>query len=81
MDVGIAEAKDRLSELVDRVERGEPVTITRHGKPVANITPVRTRPTRAELERLFREVEEDKKGYPPISRDDIVEAIRSGRRM
>ena len=39
MDVSIAEAKNRLPELVRAVESGEEVVITRHGKPVAQITP------------------------------------------
>jgi prevent-host-death family protein len=39
MDVSIAEAKNRLSELIRAVEGGENVVITRHGKPVAQITP------------------------------------------
>ena len=33
--VGAYEAKTRLSELLDRVEHGDTVTITRHGVPVA----------------------------------------------
>ena len=39
MDVSIAEAKNRLPELIRAVENGEKVVITRHGKPVAQITP------------------------------------------
>ena len=39
MDVSIAEAKNRLPELIRAVEQGEQVVITRHGKPVAQITP------------------------------------------
>ena len=39
MDVSIAQAKNRLPELVRAVERGEKVVITRHGKPVAQIAP------------------------------------------
>jgi prevent-host-death family protein len=39
MDVGIAEAKNRLPELIRAVENGERVVITRHGKPVAQIVP------------------------------------------
>ena len=34
-EVSVAEAKAHLSELLDRVERGEEVVITRRGKPVA----------------------------------------------
>jgi prevent-host-death family protein len=39
MEVSIAEAKNRLPELIRAVEEGEQVIITRHGKPVAQITP------------------------------------------
>lgn len=39
MDVSIADAKNRLTQLVRAVERGEPVVITRHGKPVAQLAP------------------------------------------
>jgi prevent-host-death family protein len=39
MDVSIADAKNRLPELIRAVEAGEKVVITRHGKPVAQITP------------------------------------------
>jgi prevent-host-death family protein len=38
MDVSIAEAKNRLPELIRAVENGEQVIITRHGKPVAQIS-------------------------------------------
>jgi prevent-host-death family protein len=39
MDVSVAEAKNRLPELIRAVEGGEQVVITRHGKPVAQIAP------------------------------------------
>jgi len=39
MDVSIAEAKNRLPELIRAVENGEKVVITRHGKPVAQLAP------------------------------------------
>jgi len=35
--VSLAEAKAHLSELLDKVELGEEVIITRHGKPVAHL--------------------------------------------
>jgi prevent-host-death family protein len=41
-EVGAFEAKTHLSALLDRVERGEEVTITRHGRPVARLVPART---------------------------------------
>lgn len=36
--VGAHDAKARLSELLDRVERGEEVVITRYGRPVAKLS-------------------------------------------
>jgi prevent-host-death family protein len=39
-EIGAFEAKNKLSELLDRAERGEEVTITRRGKPVAKLVPV-----------------------------------------
>ncbi|MCY3731987.1 MAG: type II toxin-antitoxin system prevent-host-death family antitoxin [Rhodospirillaceae bacterium] len=38
--VNLAQAKARLSELLDKVEAGHEVVITRRGKPVAHLSPV-----------------------------------------
>jgi prevent-host-death family protein len=38
--VGAFQAKTQLSQLLDQVEKGEVVTITRHGRPVAVLAPV-----------------------------------------
>ena len=38
-EVGAFEAKNRLGALLDRVERGEEIVITRRGKPVAKLVP------------------------------------------
>ncbi len=40
MDVGTKELRNRLSEILDRVERGERVIVHRHGKPAAALTAV-----------------------------------------
>jgi prevent-host-death family protein len=37
LTVNLAHAKAHLSELLDKVEAGEEVVITRHGKPVAHL--------------------------------------------
>jgi prevent-host-death family protein len=37
--VGAFEAKTHFSSLLDEVEKGEQVTITKHGRPVAKIIP------------------------------------------
>ena len=38
--IGVFEAKMHFSELLDRVSRGERITITRHGVPTALLVPV-----------------------------------------
>jgi prevent-host-death family protein len=38
MDVGIRELKAKLSEVLDRAERGEIVTVTDRGRPKVLIT-------------------------------------------
>ena len=38
--IGSYEAKTHLPRLLERVERGETFTITRHGRPVAILAPV-----------------------------------------
>ena len=39
-NIGAYEAKTHLPRLLDRVARGESVTITRHGRPVARLVPM-----------------------------------------
>ena len=38
--IGAFEAKNKLSELLDRAEAGEEVVITRRGRPVAKLVPI-----------------------------------------
>jgi prevent-host-death family protein len=35
----VAEAKNKLTQLIQAVERGEQVTIARHGQPIVDIVP------------------------------------------
>ena len=43
MNVSVHDAKTQLSKLLDLVEDGEHVVIERHGRPVAQLVPVRRR--------------------------------------
>jgi len=44
MELSVAEAKNRFSELLRAVEDGEEIVITRHGKPIAQVVrPLRRR--------------------------------------
>lgn len=40
----VAEAKNKLSELINRALEGEDIVITRHGLPIVELRPVSTSP-------------------------------------
>jgi prevent-host-death family protein len=48
----VVEAKNQLSELIDRSIKGEDVVITRHGRPVAELKPVGPAPRSVTAEDL-----------------------------
>lgn len=50
MNIGTAEAKNRFTELLRIVESGEPVVITRHGRPVAQLTPPPVEPRKVRFD-------------------------------
>ena len=56
--VGAFDAKTHFSQLLQRVERGEEITITRRGKVVARLVPATTRPNRDAALATFRRLRE-----------------------
>lgn len=56
----LAEAKNRLSELIARAESGEEVRVTRRGRPVARLVPVAeitTESRQTRVAEVFRQLE------------------------
>ena len=53
-EFGMHEAKTRLSQLVERALTGEEIVITRRGKPVVKLEPVRQKVPFSELNGIFR---------------------------
>ena len=49
--IGITEAKKHLSQLIDRVAKGEPFTIAKAGKPLVKVVPLDAPPA-GEIKRL-----------------------------
>ena len=80
--VGAFEAKTKLAELLDKVEAGESVTITRRGKEVARLVAVRSIDEQARLQALIEEIKRTRvgkdRGAKPGS--TIPELIKAGRR-
>lgn len=77
-EVGAYEAKTHLPALLRRVERGERITITRHGVAVAELVPPGSRTaigTSAAIEELRRFGDGRSLG-PELSLRDLIDAGR-----
>lgn len=59
--VGAYEAKTQFSALLEKVEAGEDVVITRHGKPVARLVKAETA-SREEIDAAIARLKELRKG-------------------
>ena len=74
------EAKQKLSELVERAGRGERIGITKRGKLTAEIGPAR--PERAEqidLRQVFAEIEKIRKRSKKVPGLTVKSLIEEGR--
>ncbi len=74
-----SEAKAHLPALLDEVERGEALVITRHGKPIARIIP-EPDGRKEKIDRVIAEIEEFRKTMPRISLTEILSARREGHK-
>jgi prevent-host-death family protein len=78
VEVGAFEAKTHLSNLLDQVERGETVVITRHGKPVARLVPM-TGSSMDDRRRAIAQLKELRKGQT-LGGLAVRELVDHGRR-
>lgn len=81
-EVGILDARNNLSALVERVEKGDEVIITRHGKPVVKLTAIDADEERAKRREAIRQIREMRQSISPNALDgtSIKELINEGRR-
>ena len=70
LTVNLAHAKAHLSELLDKVQSGEEIVITRHGKPVARLNSV-SRPKRP-LAEILDELAAFRATLPPWGKDSAT---------
>ncbi len=73
-----SEAKTHFLRLLDEVERGETVIITRHGKPVARVVPEIAIDS-ARKARAAASILEIRKRTKPVSLQEILAARDEGR--
>jgi len=78
--VGLAEAKNKLSELIDRVAQGEEITITRHDHAIARLVPA-GRPSREEARRAVEALHALRARNPIVcTTEEILAMKNAGRR-
>lgn len=74
MEIGAYEAKTTLGSLLERARRGETITITKHGVPVARLVPPGARPARTtDAVAAFDELRAQVRPGPPSIREMIDE--------
>ena len=85
-EIGAFEAKNTLGTLLDRVERGEEIVITRHGKPVARLVPnvgnTDQNQVRASFEKMrerARQLAKENPGRPAFDWEEIKKLRDEGR--
>ena len=81
--VGAYEARTHLPHLLARVEHGETITITRHGKLVARLVPVGPTARRPEIAEVIEAMCAFQEQEAPILGNDLAirDLINEGRRF
>jgi len=76
--VGLFEAKQKLSELVERARDGEKIGITRRGELAAVLVPVPATP-KGILKDIFKDIEKIRERAKPGRRLNVKDLIEDGR--
>jgi prevent-host-death family protein len=78
-EIQASDAKARLPQLLDDVERGETPIITRHGRAIARIVPEANR-RQEEVDRAVASIRELRKRTVKVSLEEILSARQEGRK-
>ena len=78
--VGAFEAKARLAQLLDDVERGETIEITRHGLPVARLVPPVRQPI-STVDATIAQIRQLRHTVEPLTQQEIRAMRDQGRRF
>ncbi len=79
-EIGAFEAKNTLGSLLDQVEQGEEITITRRGKPVARLVAADAVTTREQALATLEEMKSLRKGVT-LGGASLRDLIDEGRRF
>jgi prevent-host-death family protein len=78
-EVQASEAKTHLPKLLDAVERGEVIVITRHGRPIARIVPEREL-RQKEIDQAIENIKALRSRIGRLTTEEILSARDEGRK-
>ncbi len=78
-DIQASDAKIHLPQILDEVERGETVRITRHGRPIARIVPEADR-RQAEIDKAVANIKALRRRTGKITLEEILSARHEGHK-
>lgn len=80
--VDASEAETNLPQLLDRVQDGETITITRHGKPVARLVPASGNEEKVDVRSVIEELRRFQEEQAPTLGPDlsIRDLVEKGRK-
>ncbi len=78
-EVQASDAKAHLPSLLDEVERGETLIITRHGKPIARIVPEADR-RQADIDQAIDGIKALRRRTGKITAEELIAAKHEGHK-
>lgn len=78
-EIQSSDAKARLPQILDEVERGETIIITRHGRPIARIVP-EPDGRETEIRRTMERIRAFRQTMPRLSLSDVLSARHEGHK-
>ncbi len=78
-EIQASEAKTHLPRLLDDVERGDTIVITRHGRPIARLVPETAR-REAEIRAAIADIKAFRQAMPALSAAERRALIDAGRK-
>jgi prevent-host-death family protein len=78
-EIQASEAKTHLPQLLDEVERGETLVITRHGRAIARIVP-EAQQRQEEIDQAIEAIKGLRKRTGKVSLDEILAARHEGHK-
>ena len=79
-EIQVSDTEANLSKLLDDVERGATVVITRDGRPVARVVPEVDQRRQAEIKQAIQELKAFRRTMPKISIEELLSMRDEGRK-